>query len=327
MPTAKKLTTSATVMNRTRIVPIPETPTPEKPAIAPSPLPPTQAGAASRAATDPKRMLAPSPAAATITLPAGFRLFEYRIDSVLGQGGFGIAYAATDVNLASKVVIKEYLPEEFAFRALDNTVQARDDMDQEFYQNGLDSFLVEARTLATFRHRHIVPVGRSFEANKTAYMALEYERGQSLTSWRKKRGDHIDEKTIVALLAPLLDGLEVVHNAGYLHRDLKRDNIYVRDEDGSLVLLDFGAARQTSIEKSEIGMVVTPGYGPIEQYAGGGGQGPGADIYSMGATLFWLITGRKPLDAPARLRDPDPLPSAESLGKDRYSTQFLRAID
>ncbi len=290
-------------------------------------LDPTQLGATHRAANDPRRALSAKPAAATLALPAGSRLFEYRIDGVLGQGGFGIAYAATDVNLAAKVVIKEYLPEEFAFRALDNTVQARDDMDQEFYQNGLDSFLVEARTLATFRHRHIVRVARFFEANKTAYMVLEYERGQSLKSWRKKRGDKIQETTLVALLAPLLDGLEVVHGTGYLHRDIKPDNIYVRDEDGSLVLLDFGAARQTSIEKSEIGMVVTPGYGPIEQYAGGGRQGPWTDIYSLGATLFWLITGRKPIDAPGRLGEPDPLPSAESLGKDRFSPQFLRAID
>jgi serine/threonine protein kinase/HAMP domain-containing protein len=279
------------------------------------------------AANEPRRALTPKPAAATLALPPGFRLHEYRIDRVLGQGGFGIAYAATDVNLAARVVIKEYLPEDFAFRALDNTVQARDDMDQEFYQSGLDSFLVEARTLATFRHRHIVRVARFFEANKTAYMVLEYERGESLKSWRKKRGDNIDEKHIVALLAPLLDGLEVVHKSGYLHRDIKPDNIYVRDEDGSLVLLDFGAARQTAIEKSEIGMVVTPGYGPIEQYAGGGRQGPWTDIYSMGATLFWLITGRKPLEAPSRLGEPDPLPSAESLGKDRFSPQFLRAID
>jgi serine/threonine protein kinase/HAMP domain-containing protein len=280
----------------------------------------------SRAANEPRRVLTPKPAAAHIALPAGFRLFEYRIDGVLGQGGFGIAYAATDVNLAAKVVIKEYLPEEFAFRALDNTVQARDDTDQEFYQSGLDSFLVEARTLATFRHRHIVRVARFFEANKTAYMVLEYERGQSLKSFRKKR-ENVPEETIVSLLAPLLDGLEVVHNSGYLHRDIKPDNIYVRDEDGSLVLLDFGAARQTAVEKSEIGVVVTPGYGPIEQYAGGGRQGPWTDIYSLGATLFWYITGHKPLDAPTRLAEPDPQPSAESLGKDRYSVEFLRAVD
>jgi serine/threonine protein kinase/HAMP domain-containing protein len=281
---------------------------------------------ASPAANEPRRVLAPKPAAATLALPMGFRLFEYRIDSVLGQGGFGIAYAATDVNLAAKVVIKEYLPEEFAYRAADNTVCARDDLDQEFYQSGLDSFLVEARTLATFRHRHIVRVARFFEANKTAYMVLEYERGQSLKSWRKRR-ESVSEVTIVSLLAPLLDGLAVVHASGYLHRDIKPDNIYVRDEDGSLVLLDFGAARQTAIEKAEIGSVVTPGYGPIEQYAGGGRQGPWTDIYSLGATLFWLISGRKPLDAPGRLGNVDPLPSAESLGKGTYSVEFLRAID
>ena len=281
---------------------------------------------AKAAANDPRRVLAAKPAAASISLPVGYRLFEYRIDGILGQGGFGIAYAATDVNLAAKVVIKEYLPEDFAYRAADLTVCARDDMDQEFYQSGLDSFLVEARTLATFRHPNIVRVARFFEANKTAYMVLEYERGQSLKSWRKKR-DNIPEATIVSLLAPLLDGLAVVHRTGYLHRDIKPDNIYVRDEDGSLVLLDFGAARQTATEKSEIGMVVTPGYGPIEQYAGGGRQGPWTDIYSLGATLFWLITGRKPIDAPGRLGPTDPLPTAESRGKDRYSAEFLRAID
>jgi len=294
-------------------------------ASVPPPASPPPAAPA-KAANEPRRAISPKPAAANTALPVGFRLFEYRIDAVLGQGGFGIAYAATDVNLNAKVVVKEYLPEDFAYRATDNTVSARADEDQDFYQNGLDSFLVEARTLATFRHPHIVRVARFFEANRTAYMVLEYERGQSLKSWRKKR-ESIPEQAIVSLLAPLLDGLAVVHAAGYLHRDIKPDNIYVRDEDGSLVLLDFGAARQTAVEKAELGTVVTPGYGPIEQYAGGGRQGPWTDIYAMGATLFWLVTGKKPYDAPARLETPDPLPSAESLCKGKYSPEFLRAID
>jgi len=278
------------------------------------------------AANEPKRALAPKPAAASTTLPVGFRLFEYRVDGLLGQGGFGIAYAATDVNLNAKVVIKEYLPEDFAYRATDNTVSARDDSDQDYYQSGLDAFLVEARTLATFRHPHIVRVARFFEANRTAYMVLEYERGQSLKSYRKKH-ENIPEAMLVTLFAPLLDGLAEVHAAGYLHRDIKPDNIYVRDADGSLVLLDFGAARQTATEKAEIGTVVTPGYGPIEQYAGGGRQGPWTDLYAMGATLFWVVTGKKPIEAPARLEDPDPLPSAQLLGQGRYSPEFLNAID
>jgi serine/threonine protein kinase/HAMP domain-containing protein len=278
------------------------------------------------AANEPRRALPSKPAAPNIALPIGFRLFEYRIDGILGQGGFGIAYAATDVNLNAKVVIKEYLPEDFAYRAVDHTVSARADEDQDFYQSGLDAFLVEARTLATFRHPNIVRVARFFEANRTAYMVLEYERGQSLKAYRKNH-ENISESTIVTLFAPLLDGLAEVHAAGYLHRDIKPDNIYVRDSDGSLVLLDFGAARQTASEKAEIGTVVTPGYGPIEQYAGGGRQGPWTDLYAMGATLFWLVTGKKPIEAPARLEDPDPLPSAQLLGQGRYSPEFLNAID
>jgi serine/threonine protein kinase/HAMP domain-containing protein len=278
------------------------------------------------APNDPKRAIRAKPAAAHIALPVGFRLHEYRIDGVLGQGGFGIAYKATDVNLNAKVVIKEYLPEDFAYRTTDSSVCARDDHDQGFYQTGLDSFLVEARTLATFRHPNIVRVARFFEANRTAYMVLEYERGQSLKAWRKKH-EHVPEAELVALLAPLFNGLAVVHKSGYLHRDIKPDNIYVRDEDGSLVLLDFGAARQTASQSTEVGTVVTPGYAALEQYAGGGRQGPWTDIYAMGATLFWLVTGKKPFEAPARLDNPDPQPSAQLLGQGKYSEPFLRAID
>src|SRR5258708_33752892 len=115
----------------------------------------------------------------------------------------------------------------------------------------------------------MVAVACLLGASRTTYLVLEDARGQSLKSYRKKH-EHIPEASVVSLLAPLLDGLEVVHGSGYLHRDIKPDNIYVRDEDGSLVLLDFGAARQTAIEKSEIGMDVAPGYRPLEQYAGGG---------------------------------------------------------
>jgi len=277
------------------------------------------------AANEPRRPGA-SRGGASVALPAGYRLMEYRIDAVLGQGGFGIVYAATDTNLDAKVVIKEYLPEEFAYRATDDTVSARADKDQDFYLTGLDRFLVEARTLATFRHPNIVRVVRFFEANRTAYMVLEYERGQPLKAWRR-RHEELTEEAIVALVAPLLDGLAAVHRAGYLHRDIKPDNIYVRDEDGSLVLLDFGAARQAAYDRVETGAVVTPGYGALELYAGGGRQGPWTDIYSMGATLYWLIAGRKPTEAPGRMGDRDPLPRAQDIGRDRYSAPFLEAID
>lgn len=185
----------------------------------------------------------PSPAATEAqVLAPGSKLFEYRIDAVLGQGGFGVTYLATDVHLKAKVAIKEYLPVEFGHRSSDQSVSPRWPDDQALYQDGLDNFLVEARTLATFRHPNIMRVARFFEANRTAYMVLEYERGKSLkTLWpaRKK----VSENDLLSLWQPLLDGLAVVHASGVLHRDIKPDNIYVRRVDGSLVLLDFGVAR------------------------------------------------------------------------------------
>ena len=294
-------------------------------ALDPTIVQPAQAPAAPRPAAHAPLPAPPVAAAPEMALPPGFRLFEYRIDGVLGQGSFGIVYSATDVNLDVRVVVKEYLPEAYAYRGVDHAVYLRPDKDRLLYRDNLESFLVEARTLATFRHRNIVRVARFFEANQTAYMVLEYERGPSLKAWRRKRRE-VREETIVALFAPLLDGLQAVHEAGYLHRDIKPDNIIVRDADGSLVLLDFGAARHTFADRAEAGVVVTPGYAALEQYVGHN-QGPWTDIYGLGATLYWLVTGEKPVDAPSRMESPDPQPRAAELGAGRYSPSFLAAID
>lgn len=268
------------------------------------------------------RTLAPAEIA-PLALAAGAELFEYRIDAVLGQGGFGITYLATDVNLDVKVAIKEYLPGALAQRATDRSVLPRWPDDQDAYVQGLESFLVEARTLATFRHPHIVRVARFFEANHTAYMVLEYERGTSLKDWRAAHPD-ADEQQLLAMLQPLLDGLALVHEAGYLHRDVKPDNIYVRKDDGSLVLLDFGAARQASAGAAA--GVVTPGYAPPEQYTDGV-QGPWTDIYAVGATLYWLVTGAKPPPAPLRASGEENCVAAVDAGQERFGVDFLAAID
>ena len=259
-----------------------------------------------------------------IALPDGYRLFEYRIDSVLGQGGFGITYMATDVNLNSKVAVKEYLPEQFAYRSTTKSISARAEEDLDFYQHGLENFLVEARTLATFRHPNIVRVARFFEGNNTAYMVLEYEKGRSLRSWWQDKSD-IGEERLLSLLLPLIEGLGVVHRTGFMHRDIKPDNIIVRDSDGSFVLLDFGAARATSANQAEEANIVTPGYGPIEQYWGTA-QGPYTDIYALGATLYWMLTGQKPPEATARVVS-DTMESAATVGKGKFSPEFLNAID
>ena len=267
------------------------------------------------------------PRSSPITLPTHFQLHEYRIDSVLGQGGFGITYLATDVNLNVKVAIKEYLPAAFAYRDGSHAVQARRNDDMSLYQTGLDNFLIEARTLATFRHPNIVRVARFFEAHNSAYIVLEYERGQPLrTAFHNANRKPLPEQDLLALLQPLLDGLALVHEAGYLHRDIKPDNIYVRNGDGSLVLLDFGAAQHASSGANELSAVLTPGYAPPEQYEGKE-QGPWTDVYAFAATLYWLVTGHKPPAAPERQSGVVTMASALEAGKGRYSDEFLSAID
>ncbi|MBT9500831.1 MAG: HAMP domain-containing protein [Burkholderiaceae bacterium] len=293
-------------------------------------------GAAPAIAAPPPPRRPPLPKGNAIALPVGFRLHEYRIDAVLGQGGFGITYLATDVNLNAPVAVKEYLPEDIAFRSSTRSVSPNASEHRERYQQGLDSFLVEARTLASFRHPNIVRVARFFEAHDTAYMVLEYEKGASLKSWWPQHSE-IGEKGLARLLQPLLDGLAVVHANGFLHRDIKPDNIQLRQEDGRLVLLDFGSAGQAVAVSDPATVVVTPGYAPIEQY-GLGDQGPWTDIYALGATLYWMISGKKPPDAESRWMisqssasaahlPRDPMPAAVEIGRGRYSESFLQAID
>ncbi len=267
-----------------------------------------------------------------LSLPVDYMLQEYRIEKVLGIGGFGVSYLAHDTNLNAKVAIKEYLPNDLAVRNEETAaVLAKSSRDDEEYRIGLDRFLLESRTLATFRHPNIVRVNRFFEANNTAYMVMDYEFGESLNTWMRKRlerGDpEPDEATLLQMIVPLLQGLDKVHEAGFLHRDIKPANIYVRDSDGSLVLLDFGAARQTaSAEKEGMTSIVTPGYAPFEQYHSHGHQGPWSDLYALGGVLYWFVAGRKPIEAAARIQS-DPQEPALDIGKGKYSEAFLKAID
>jgi hypothetical protein len=264
----------------------------------------------------------------TIVNPGGtVGLHEYRVDRVLGQGGFGITYLATDANLDAQVAIKEYLPEEISYRASDASVSPNASQHRDRYEQGLENFLTEARTLATFRHPNIVRVARFFEANHTAYMVLEYERGASFKKWwqAQDQTQGRGERLLAERLQPLLDGLSAVHAAGYLHRDIKPDNIQVRDEDGRLVLLDFGSSGQTVALADQDAVVVTPGYAPVEQY-GLGEQGAWTDIYALGATLYWAVTGSKPPDAEARAGGVVLQPAVQA-GQGRYGRSFLEAID
>src|SRR6266436_546323 len=200
-------------------------------------------------------------------LPAGHALQEYRIERVLGVGGFGLTYLALDENLHLRVAVKEYLPADIAVRAPDRTIAPRSDETAQAFGWGKRRFLDESRTLASFRHPNIVRVMRFFEANGSAYMVMEFVDGAPLADWIKTRRP-LPEAHLRAFVMPLLDGLEVVHKAGYTHRDIKPGNIYMREDD-TPVLLDFGSAR---MQAAELTAIVSPGYAPFEQYHAQGNQ-------------------------------------------------------
>ena len=255
-------------------------------------------------------------------LPADYALQEYRIERVLGVGGFGLTYLAIDTNLKLRVALKEYLPAEIAIRGADHSVTPNSSQSAEDFMWGKRRFLDESRTLASFRHPHIVRVMRFFEANGSAYMVMEYVEGDGLPDWIKPRRP-LAESEIRALTTPLLEGLVVVHSAGYLHRDIKPGNIFVR-YDGSPVMLDFGSARPNNSQNTAI---VTPGYAPFEQYHTQGNQGPWSDLYAFAGVLYWMTTGNRPLEAPARVREDTMVPAVAAAKGGNYRPEFLAAID
>ncbi|TXL74435.1 hypothetical protein FHP25_16855 [Vineibacter terrae] len=260
-----------------------------------------------------------------IALPPRHALHEYRIERVLGHGGFGITYLAVDSTLRKKVALKEYLPAQFAVRVEGATVMPRTRRLADDYRWGLERFLDEARTLARFRHVNIVPVLRFFEANGTAYIVMEYEEGRPLAALLAGPG-RLPPVRVRALLDGLMDGLAQIHAAGFLHRDIKPSNVIVR-ADGTPVLIDFGAARQALLRGgATLTSIVTPRYAPLEQYQAEAEQGPWTDIYALAAVARHAITGEPPPEAPGRVRkDPcRPLADGDIAG---YGKPFLAAID
>ena len=264
------------------------------------------------------------------TLQEDSLLLWYRIKHVLGKGGFGITYLATDVNLDRQVAIKEYLPSEMASRDGDSHVIAEPAYINE-YQAGLNRFIREARTIAKFDHPNVVKVLNVFEENNTAYMVMAYERGKDLRELLRSTKTLVEDQ-IIDIIIPVLEGLELVHNAGFIHRDIKPGNIMIR-EDGSPVLIDFGSAYDTKKSSEQITALVSPGFTPHEQYTGDADtQGPWTDIYSLGATLYRCICGRNPVDALTRgsallKQKDDPLIPASDIGAGKYSANLLAAID
>ncbi len=230
-------------------------------------------------------------------LPKGTMLQEYEVLRILGEGSFGIVSLAKGRYLGDHVAIKEYLPKELAIRAGDTSVAPTSSSSERDFLWGRQKFLEEARLLWQLGnpkpHPNIIAVRRFFELHATAYLVMDFEQGEPLSTVIKRDGP-LPEEQVWSLLNPLLDGLEAVHAAGITHRDVKPDNIFVRN-DGTPALLDFGAARLALGERTQSAFnAMSPAYAATEQLMGSDRIGPWTDIYGLGATLYRTVTGQLP---------------------------------
>ncbi|UYN96584.1 MAG: protein kinase [Enhydrobacter sp.] len=235
-------------------------------------------------------------------LPVGARVGRYEITAILGQGGFGITYRARDEQLGREVAIKEYLPSALAVRQDGSTVLPRSTKVAEDFGWGRERFVSEGRTLASLHDAPgIVRVFDFMEMNGTAYIVMELVRGDTLEGLLKQKGK-LSPGEVEFILGPLLDGLEKVHETGFLHRDIKPANILLRP-DGKPTLIDFGASRAAMAGRTTaMTAIFTPGYAAAEQFTSAR-QGPWTDIYGLSATLYHAITGAAPPSAFDRMLD------------------------
>ncbi|WP_422551705.1 protein kinase domain-containing protein [Methylovulum miyakonense] len=254
---------------------------------------------------------------------------KFLIGRVLGKGGFGITYLAFDLVLQTAVAIKEYMPSTLVTRDGKRPfVIAHSDDDQLEFEYGLKQFLQEARTLAKFSHANVVRVREFFPANKTAYLVMDYYKGLSLQHFLQQNNQKLSEQESLRIMLPVLDGLAQVHQKGFLHRDIKPDNIYLVDKKHP-VLLDFGAARNAFNQKSQsLSVILTPGFAPFEQYLSRANFTPSTDIYSVAATIYYMVSGVKPHEATARLQN-DPiihLANMEPSLSPQFSNSIMKAL-
>lgn len=232
----------------------------------------------------------------------GTRLGEFEVLSVIGVGGFGIVYRALDHDLEREVAIKEYMPGQLAGRDATGAVTVHARTHAETFGIGLRSFVNEARLLARFDHPALLKVYRYWEANGTAYMAMPFYDGHTLTQILRDMPAPPAQEWLMGVIEPLLGALELLHSQQIYHRDISPDNILLL-ENGRPILLDFGAARHVISDRTQaLTAILKPNYAPIEQYAEIPGlkQGPWTDLYALGAVIYAALTGHPPSPAATR---------------------------
>jgi len=262
-------------------------------------------------------------------LPPGTVLREWRLEDVLGVGGFGIVYRGRGIYFDELVAIKEYFPSSISERDAEDTVVPIDSDAEEVHALGLKKFVEEAKLLWNLstptRHPNIVNVRSLFEVHGTAYMVMDFEDGNSL-SRLLKQGTRFNERSLLDMIRPIAEGLDRAHRVGVLHRDIKPPNILI-NPDGRPVLIDFGSARFEAAEATSTSVTFhTPPYAAIEQYVKTYPQGPWTDIYALGVVLYECVAGEKPPEVLERLHGEQGRPLAEGHWPG-YSPRFLAAID
>lgn len=239
-------------------------------------------------------------------LPIGsFLRDKYLIGRVLGEGGFGITYIGYDINLDAQVAVKEFFPRNYASRERGNGAQVipNEGDAEEFFFKQRDRFLGEAKRLAKFRNTPaIVSVLDFFKDNGTAYLVMNYVNGMTLRNLLEFSDGRITVGEALKIIEPVMLALKEIHAEGFIHRDISPDNIMISNLSNRVYLIDFGTARENSInEDKTVSVFKKSGYTPPEQLRTKGKQGPWTDIYALCGTIYRCIVGVKPLDVTDRL--------------------------
>ena len=262
-------------------------------------------------------------------LPDGLEIAGYRIVKKIASGGFSIVYLASDED-GNAVAIKEYLPSSLALRQQGELVPAISSENLPIYRIGLKCFFEEGRALARISHPNVVSVVNFFRANETVYMVMAYESGRSLQEHilrRRDKGERplVSERFVRRMFNQVMNGLREVHTNKLLHLDLKPANIYLR-LDGTPILLDFGAARQTlKTDIPKLYPMYTPGFAAPELYQKNGNLGPWTDIYSIGASIFACMIGAPPQPSDQR-RINDKMESHYRKLEGMYSPELIEVV-
>jgi serine/threonine protein kinase len=254
----------------------------------------------------------------------------YRIVRKVAAGGFGLVYLAVDPD-GQQVAVKEYLPSSLATRAPGELLPQVQPEKLSLYRLGLKSFFEEGRSLAQISHPSVVSVLNFFRENETVYMVMNYLEGAALqdfivTARDLKQSKVFRESTIRSLFDEILRGLRIVHQHKMLHLDIKPANIFITDDNKS-VLIDFGAAREVlSKEGNFIRPMYTPGFAAPEMYRRDASMGPWTDIYAIGACIYACMQGYPPNEAPQRL-EKDRIAIALARLRGVYSDNLIEVVE